>query len=565
MAETAVANLEKQNQELSDNLAQARDIIFTQQSELSRLQTDPIVYGTIMSDNHNVVPESFEVSDRVYVIDKEHAKYGHTGEIVKGVNMDTGNIRVKFYNEKKTYALNIGLATILEEGEPKKSQVQLLNKNDGTNIVVVAKNETMEVRNSQRFDPSRGWVAKLHCQTRQVLDVMPPMESGDIAIVLDILADQNVEVEYGSARRLIKCGFKDVRKGDRLSIDQSGYVAVRHFPSTEDSCFRAPVIDKMTWDDIGGQNHIRDEIVEAIFTPFQKPELFEYYNVQMPCGFALYGPPGCGKTLLGKIIASQLADIFGTTATKSGFNYVKGPEILSKWVGESESNTRIIFERSRRHFEENGYPCVTFVDECDAIFGERGADPNNKWRDTLVNMWLAEMDGFDRKSNILILATNRMNSLDGALTREGRIDRHFKVNRPNRNSAVDIFGIHIGETPLNKVKREEFCSYAAENLMDTERPLYKVLDKQNKEHAFGFQNCVSGSMIEAIVNESKQIAIRRDMQTKKFTGVRVEDVDFAIDSIYKRHITVNHKYDIEDFAENNKFAVNKVQKVINAF
>jgi proteasome-associated ATPase len=270
----------------------------------------------------------------------------------------------------------------------------------------------------------------------------------------------------------------------------------------------------------------------------------------MSAGFLLYGPPGCGKTLIGRATAFTLAEMHGIDAVQSGFNYIKGPELLSMWVGESEAQSRAIFARMRKHYETHGYPCVTFVDEADAIFCERGSSQGQKWHDTLVAMWLAEMDGFDRSGGMIILATNRPKAIDGAVVREGRIDTHIKVPRPNRAATEAILNIHLRGVPFDKTDPERVVRVCVEELFDNTRPIYQVQDKATGDaHLFTLEHLVSGSMIAAAVEGAKSLAIRRDLEARKPKGCQEDDFRNAIAQIFVRHLSLNHKFDLLDFCE----------------
>src|SRR5208283_4208865 len=174
---------------------------------------------------------------------------------------------------------------------------------------------------------------------------------------------------------------------------------------------------------------------EAIELPFTHKDIFAHYNKKPPKGLLLYGPPGCGKTLVGKATTNSLANIFGAKAISSGFIYVKGPEILNMYVGESGRRIREIFQRGRKHFDKYKFPAVIFIDEAEAVLSERGTSRSSDVDKTIVPMFLSEMDGLDENHAIVMLATNRPKMLDPAVVREGRVDRHIKVSRPTVETA----------------------------------------------------------------------------------------------------------------------------------
>jgi len=311
---------------------------------------------------------------------------------------------------------------------------------------------------------------------------------------------------------------------------------------------------------------VRQEMDEAIVFPHVYKDIYQYHQMEDPAGFLLYGPPGCGKTLAGKAAAHSLAVSHGKESVQSGFNLVKGPEILSKWVGESEAETRAIFARMRKHYEDFGYPCVTFVDEADAIFSERGSQHAQKWHDTLVAMWLAEMDGFDRKGGMLILASNRPKSIDGAVIRPGRIDKHIKVPRPNADNAHEIINIHLrlSKVQLDGIDPEGVIQHLVGEIMHNPRPISTLIERNGsptpRKETFMFSDSISGSMIATIIQTAKQLAVRRSIKAEKPLGVNKDDLTNALNQCYQAKKAVSLKYDLIDFCENHGMDFEKVQE-----
>jgi ATP-dependent 26S proteasome regulatory subunit len=555
MSEEMVAN---QIAKLQESLQEAQHIILEQEDAIAQLTAAPLVYATVISSNHHVNPEAFMQGDKVLVIDPKCGSYhGRIGTIVSdGVDMDTGTVRCEFYGIRTKPHFNVGLETIIDDetGKPKEPQVHLLVKNDGSNIVICLDGKIQEVWNTYRFNPSPGDVAKCNLKTNQVEAVTEPAAVGDLCNVIEVsdqIGENKIEVESGGGKKVVYCYFQEVEVGDKVILDHGNIVVVRHIGNEETKKFKLHDEVTLTWDDIGGQEEAKQQMQEAIVLPIRNPDIFKFYHKKIPAGVLLFGPPGCGKTMIGKATAHELAALHGKQAVQSGFNYVKGPEILSMWVGESEAQSRAIFARMRKHYEMHGYPCVTFVDEADAIFTERGGQHAQKWHDTLVAMWLAEMDGFDRKGGVIILATNRPKALDGAIVREGRIDAHIKVARPNRESATQIFKIHVNGCPLADSDPDAVVNACVEEIIDNTRPLYQVTDgKGGDTHLFCLSDCISGSMIASCVEQAKTLAMRRDMSNgKKPKGIKLDDFRDSIGMLYMRHMSLNHRFDLIDFCE----------------
>jgi transitional endoplasmic reticulum ATPase len=191
------------------------------------------------------------------------------------------------------------------------------------------------------------------------------------------------------------------------------------------------------WAQIGGLQNVKQELKEAVEWPLQHPESFKTIGIRPPRGILLYGPPGTGKTLLAKAVATE---------SESNFIQVKGPELLSKWVGESEKGVRKVFERARQVA-----PCIVFFDEIDALASKRGYDSGSKVTERVLNQMLAEMDGLDQLEGVVVIgATNRPDMLDSALLRPGRFDRIISLNVPEKESRLEIFKVHTKGMPLAK-------------------------------------------------------------------------------------------------------------------
>lgn len=540
-----------QMDQFKETIQQLTDCLKGYDHEFGRLNAVPLVYGTVLSANHIVKPETYAKGEQIMVIDQNDQFANRCGTIVSEQPDKAGKIKVSFPGTGKQPTYIIGAT------DKEKTQVQLLSRNDGTHIVVsCGDGKEMECLNSHRFNPKPGDRAKYNSQTQQIVEVEPQEGHGDMVSVVEVDNEtKTARVESGNALRLVRCLFGEVKKGDRVVLDAANKIVIRHFPAYAEDIYKVEA-QKVAWTDIGGCNEAKRDLYEAIVAPYKYAEVFKFYNQNVPKGFLLYGPPGCGKTLLGKATHAQMAEMHGKKAVSSGFNYVKGPEILNMWVGESERITRAIFERGRQHFEKHGYPCVTFVDECDAIFKERGGNQTQPWMDTLVAMWLAEMDGMQPNNGILIFATNRPRAIDGAVVREGRIDKHIKVPRPDQGQSQDVFKIHMRGIPFQGTEEKEVAALMTAELFSTKRPLYNLKSPEGEEN-FNLGHCISGSFIAGLVQEAKAIAIRRDMRAidsakgknVRPKGVQMDDFHAALDVMYQRHASLNHEFDISDFCE----------------
>jgi proteasome-associated ATPase len=298
----------------------------------------------------------------------------------------------------------------------------------------------------------------------------------------------------------------EAEPGARVVLDSSGFLAKENLGKTDNNYVREATT--ITWDDIGGLWDAKEQLQEAIELPMSHPEIFEKYGQEPIKGVLLYGPPGCGKTLLGKATATSIARNFGAQSS-TGFIYIKGPEVLSKWLGESEAKIRQLFAMARDHRDDTGYPAVIFIDEADALLGRRGRGiGGSSISDTVVPTFLAEMDGLDDTGAVVLLATNRPDTLDPAVIRPGRIDRKIKISRPDRETAADILRIHLRSKPVTNTL-DAVIQYVME----------AVFDDNNRVQGQPLSSVLNGAILENIVSRATSFAIKDDISRGSFGGI----------------------------------------------
>jgi proteasome-associated ATPase len=243
----------------------------------------------------------------------------------------------------------------------------------------------------------------------------------------------------------------------------------------------------------------------------------------------LHGPSGCGKSLLGKAVASAVAAPHGGKGAQSAFIYVKGPEIIERWVGSSEANVRALFDQARQHRRKHGYPAVIFIDEAEAVLGHRGGgmhlSSGGTMSQTVVPAFLAEMDGLEESSAFVLLATNLPTALDPAVVRDGRIDRKIHVGRPDRDTARDIFALHLRGRPG---PTKALAEAGADALYDPARVMFHLVMQSGAEVPIALSDVASGAMIEGVVGRATQSAIRRELETGKAGKLSAEDLAEAV-------------------------------------
>jgi proteasome-associated ATPase len=262
-----------------------------------------------------------------------------------------------------------------------------------------------------------------------------------------------------------------------------------------------------------------------------------------------------------------VGEAFGEEAISSGFIYIKGPEILSKYVGVAEERISQLFRRTREHKAKHGFPCVLFIDEAEAILSKRGTGISSDVNNTIVPAFLSEMDGLEETGAVIILATNRSDILDPAVVQEGRIDKKIHVGRPDKASAVDIFNVHMKNIPLGpESDREQLVELGAKEIFCPKKKMYKVIlkDPTKKNKYFTFGNLCSGGMIAQIVQSASSHAMRRNKEEKtnrKHWGVTSEDIKDAVRNSFIQNYHINHTDDVTRFVEGYRQNLKAVEKV----
>jgi proteasome-associated ATPase len=378
--------------------------------------------------------------------------------------------------------------------------------------------------------------------------------AGPVTKITEVIDDDRLRVgsEHGTQSMVLErssdLAKSTLKSGDEVRVDPNYRMALEMLSSTKSHEHYLDVVPELPWERVGGQEQALQAIKDAIELPLLHVDLFKKFQHATPKGFLLYGPPGCGKTLIGKATAynltRQLREKTGAEM-REYFMHVKGPEILNMWVGESERMVREIFATAREKRREGFMPFL-FIDEAESILGTRRASRYSNILSTLVPMFCSEMDGIDSLNDVvIILASNRADLIDPAILRPGRIDRKIKVNRPNKAGAREIYRIYLTpDLPYDGALAKEADNIGAavdrltERFVDwqfTRREENKFLEvtlRSGRKEVLYRSDLISGAIIASIVERAKAMAIKRAIATQQEEGIRETDLQLAFNAEY---------------------------------
>ena len=419
---------------------------------------------------------------------------------------------------------------------------------DGT-VDIFASGRKMRVSIAPTIDPAqvhRGDEVVLN-ESFSVVAVRDADGQGEVVTVKDVLDERRVLV-YGRAdeERVVELAhsLRDVhlRAGDTLLLDMRSNLLTEKLARQEAESLILEEVPDISYDDVGGLDSQIEAITDAVELPYLHRALFQEYDLPAPKGILLYGPPGCGKTLIAKAVANSLsqkvAELSGNRNVRSYFLNIKGPELLNKYVGETERQIRLVFQRAREKAEE-GVPVIIFFDEMDSLFRTRGTGISSDMESTIVPQLLAEIDGVESLRDVIVIgATNREDLIDPAILRPGRLDVKIKIERPNADAATAIFSRYLtSDIPLspNVVANEgggdpnkalqfiiEEAVHSMYEVNDENRFLEVTYQGGDKEVLY-FKDFASGAMIENVVRRAKKLAIKREIAGEG-RGISADDL-----------------------------------------
>ena len=458
--------------------------------------------------------------------------------------------------------------------QPPSSYAVIVDVHDADNTVdVLSGGRKMHVAVSPAVESSElgvGREVRLN-EAMNVVSVHAEDVAGEVVVVKEVLDEDRLLVlmrqdEERVVRRGSRVTGKQVRVGDAVLVDQRSNIAVERIPRAEVADLVLEEVPDLGYDDIGGLSAQIEAIRDSVELPYLHAELYERHKLKAPKGVLLYGPPGNGKTMIAKAVAASLArkvaERTGQESATAYFLNIKGPELLNKYVGETERHIRLIFHRAREK-SSDGTPVVVFFDEMDSLFRTRGSGVSSDVETTIVPQLLAEIDGVEGLDNVIVIgATNREDMIDPAILRPGRLDVKIKIERPDAEGARDIFSKYLtADLPLHPEDLEEhdgdrqatvagMIDAAVEHMYaesDANQFLEVTYQGGDKEILY-FKDFNSGAMIQNIVDRSKKAAIK-DFLTTGIEGVRVGHVLDACIAEFKENEDLPNTTNPDDWAK----------------
>ena len=474
-------------------------------------------------------------------------------------------------NEKLSYTLREArehIATLRDEvdklTQPPSAYGVIVGKNDDGTVDILTSGRKMKVATHPDIDLDeldRGSEVVLN-ESFNVVLARRPETTGEVVSIKEVMEDGVRALIVGRADEELVCELADavrgihLRPGDTMRLDPRSNLLLEKLPRPEVEDLLLEEVPDIAYSDIGGLDDQIEQIADAVELPFLHQDLFAEHRLPAPKGILLYGPPGCGKTLIAKAVANSLAKkVAASTGDEKGRSYfinIKGPELLNKYVGETERQIRLVFQRAREKSEE-GWPVIVFFDEMDSMFRTRGSGISSDMESTIVPQLLAEIDGVEGLRNVIVIgATNREDLIDPAILRPGRLDVKIKIERPNAAAASQIFSQYLTtEIPIapgaavpEMIEQTVVEMYRED---DANRFLEVTYQNGDKEVLY-YKDFASGAMIENIVRRAKKLAIKRVISGGE-RGVRIDDLLASIKQEYKEHEDLPNTTNPDDWAK----------------
>ena len=410
-------------------------------------------------------------------------------------------------------------------------------------------------------------------ESLSIVDARAPEQVGEVVTVKEVPSGGRRAVVVGRADEERVADLSDdllrdgIRSGDAALLDPRSGLLLERLPRPEVEALVLEEVPDVTYADVGGLDQQIEMIIDAVELPFIHQQLFAEYQLPAPKGILLYGPPGCGKTLIAKAVANSLAskvsELSDDREARSYFLNIKGPELLNKYVGETERQIRLVFERAREKSEQ-GWPVIVFFDEMESLFRTRGSGISSDIESTIVPQLLAEIDGVEALRNVIVIgASNREDLIDPAILRPGRLDVKIKIERPDETAASHIFSRYLTEElPIDEDLVETLgggdrnkavlgmIDVAVESMYgDDERNRFLEVTYQNGDkEVLYFRDFASGAMVENIVRRAKKLAIKRQLAGGS-RGIQTDDLEDAVRQEFREHEDLPNTTNPDDWAK----------------
>jgi proteasome-associated ATPase len=486
----------------------------------------------------------------------------------------------KAQNEKLSYALREArdhVASLREEVEkltqPPSAYGVILGTNEDGTVDVLTNSRKMRVTVHPDIDASmleRGSEVVLN-ESLNVVMARAAEATGEVVSLKEVLEDGVRAIVTGRGDDDRVCELADslrgthLRSGDLLRMEVRSGLLLERLAQPEVEHLLLEEVPDISYEDIGGLDAQIEAIADAVELPFLHGDLFAEHQLPAPKGILLYGPPGCGKTLIAKAVANSLAKkVAGRIGVDKGRSYfinIKGPELLNKYVGETERQIRMVFQRAREKSEE-GWPVIVFFDEMDSMFRTRGTGISSDMESTIVPQLLAEIDGVEGLRNVIVIgATNREDLIDPAILRPGRLDVKIRIDRPDEAAARQIFARYLTtDVPIaaSEVARHGNLDKAVSEMINITVSQMYVKDDSNRflevtyqngdREVLYFRDFASGAMIENIVRRAKKLAIKRVL-AKGERGIVLDDLTSSIRQEFREHEDLPNTTNPDDWAK----------------
>jgi proteasome-associated ATPase len=542
-AESRAARYEKEAHELTTQLAFLEEEVAMLRRKLAdsprqvrqleeRLSEAQATMSGVVNQNERLVSTLKEAREQIVALKEEVDRLAQppSGYGYFLASYDDGTIDV-FTGGRK---LRVTLSPSLDVSELRRGQEVMLN--EALNVVAI--------RDFER----QGDVVLL----KEIL------EGGDRALVLGHTDEERVVMLADSLLQ------EPLRAGDSVLVEPRSGWAYERIPKSEVEELVLEEVPDIDYLDIGGLRDQIEQIRDAVELPFLHKDLFLEHQLKPPKGILLYGPPGCGKTLIAKAVANSLAKKVAEAGKGEGRSYflnIKGPELLNKYVGETERHIRLVFQRAREKASE-GTPVIVFFDEMDSIFRTRGSGVSSDVENTIVPQLLSEIDGVEGLENVIVIgASNREDMIDPAILRPGRLDVKIKIERPDAEAAKDIFSKYLTtELPLHPEDLSEHGesreATVAAMIQRTVERMYteseenrflEVTYANGDKEVLYFKDFNSGAMIENIVQRAKKMAIKDFLETAQ-KGLRMQHLMTACIDEFKENEDLPNTTNPDDWA-----------------